>query len=529
MSSLPSYTVRTATALNTALARSTGTRIVLGASIPVSTEITIPDRHTIVTGGYGFQKQGSGRINFHGTLEDEHRQVFFGFNPGDVTGLFRSQVARPVWWGAYARTANLPASNADTRDDIGINCAIQSVLPDNAIGRKVVLDTGAYHVGRPIDISGRNILLEGAGPSRSHISTTSFWTADWKTDPMYGASSHGAVIWVGSSSAASVSSFNSSVRGVHVNGYYAAIAPANLSKRVSGISSYGWMEEHTAIEDVTIEYFSGYGVGCTSKPGMLRVMNGFALKKFWITGGLRVDCCPVAVGEHSAAACVRDGTIDMNPGIGDQARPVVRTAIWAQGQHTIIENIHVEWVRNAVLVRGGVTGLEPQGQSVEIRGVDLLRGVDHDMAQTGRSDPVTTTQLPVYSPTSTDYDDIFKWSTVLVIAGSYSDLNPYSLVGRNGTDTGVAEPIAYHPRVVASSLSGNLMKYLVRDYGMGQHIQAWRTEQLGAHYGMIARYVRSNVYATGATAVPYWEPSVPGGPRPIGTFPTDKTYVEKVI
>jgi hypothetical protein len=73
------------------------------------------------------------------------------------------------------------------------------------------------------------------------------------------------------------------------------------------------------------------------------------------------------------------------------------------------------------------------------------------------------------------------------------------------------------------------MKYLVRDYGMGQHIQAWRTEQLGEHYGMIARYVRSNVYATGATAFPYWEPSVPGGPRPIGTFPTDKTYVEKVI
>jgi hypothetical protein len=517
MSSLPSYTVRTATSLNTALARSTGTRIVLGASIPVSTEITIPDRHTIVTGGYGFQKQGSGRINFHGTLEDEHRQVFFGFNPGDVTGLFRSQVARPVWWGAYARTAHLPASNADTRDDIGINCAVQSILP-GPIGRKVVLDNGAYHVGRPIDLSGRNVLLEGAGPSRSHISTTSFWTADWKTDPMYGVNSHGAVVWAGGSAPQSVLSYNSGVKGVHINGFYAATAVANASKRVSGISTYGWMEEHTSLEDITIEYFSGYGIGCTSSQTYQRVMNGFALRKFWITGGLRTDCCPIAVGDLSAAASIRDGTIDMNPSTGDTARPVVRVGVWAQGKHTIVENIHVEWVRHAVMVRGS----SAQNQSVEVRGIDLLFGVDSNMAQTGQSSPVTTTQLPVFNPSTGDISDVYNWSTVLLITGTCDPLSPVALTGQAPGN----EVVAYHPRVLASSLSCESAKYLVRDHGMGQHIQAWRTEQAATHSGMLARYVRSNVYATGATAVPYWNAS---GGAAFGTFPTDKTYVEKVI
>lgn len=524
MASLPTYNVKTERALNTALGRATPTRIVLGAMIPVSEIITIPERHTVATEGHGFVRHASGMLIFNGTLEADHRQVFFGFPPGQVVGTFRQPEVRPVWWGAYGRTASIPAAGADTRDDIGINCAIQSILPgDTILGRKVTLDCGAYHVGRPIDLSGRNVVLEGAGPNRTFITTTTQWTCDeWKNDVMYGLANHGAVVWAGGSAPQSVQSYNSSVKDVYVNGVYASSAHLASGKRVSGISTYGWMEEHTAIENVTVEGFSGYGVGAVSAlspgtPNLQRVMNGFALRKFWITTGMSPTCLPVAVGMQSAAASIRDGTIDMNPGT---TRQLVHVGIWAQGKHTIIENVHIEHVRHGVMVRGSGS----QVQAIDINGVDLLYGHDHDMASPATTSPptvVTTTKLPVYSPGSDDFADLFKWSTVLSIIGEPVPIRPDCLTGFVFGPG--EEVIAFHPRVNAKNLVAESVKYLVRDWGMGKHIQSWGTLQGSTHSGVLGKYYRSNTYRpypnnTGL----YWLSS-----GAIGTFPSDgKTYVQ---
>lgn len=530
MSSLPTYNVRTENAFLTAIARTTPTRIVLGAQIPVSYTVTIPERHTVVTGGHGFVRHASGMLVFHGTLEADHRQVFFGFSPGQVVGTFRQPEVRPVWWGAYGRTASIPAVGADTRDDIGINCAIQSILPgDTVLGRRVALDCGAYHVGRPIDLSGRNAVLEGAGPNRTFITTTTQWTCDeWKNDVMYGLANHGAVIWAGGAAPQSVQSYNSSVRDVYVNGVYASSAHLASGKRVSGISTYGWMEEHTAIENVTVEGFSGYGVGAVSAlspgtPNLQRVMNGFALRKFWITTGMSPTCLPVAVGMQSAAASIRDGTIDMNPGT---VRQLVHVGIWAQGKHTIIENVHIEHVRHGVMVRGSLA----QNQAVLMNGVDLLYGHDANMTSPPVSSPppvVTTTELPAYPiGFASGYDnftDLFAWSTVVSILGEPIPVRPQCLTGYENTD----QIAAYHPRVTATAISGESVKYLVRDWGMGRHIPCWRTEQAAGHSGMLGRYYRSNMYvpkSTDATNPRLYFAAAGGG---IGVFPSDgKTYVQ---
>jgi hypothetical protein len=510
MSSLPSHTVNTYRALSVAIARTAATRIVLGQTIALSEPITFPERHTIVTGAHGFVQQGAATIQFDALLEADHRQVFFGFSPGDITGSFRRDVVHPVWWGAYARLTTYPTiGDTTSRDDIAINCAIQAT-PANNPGGVVELDAGSYYVARPLDMSGRNCELRGMGAGRTLIVATSGWTADtWRNDAYFGSASHSSMVWFGSTTPATIQSFNGTVKHLGINAYYACTA--NPTKFISGISTYGWIEEHTVVENVSISYFSGYGIGGLSHPSdsaLQRVINGLVIKDFWILSGMHRYAIPIAIGQYSTVASVTSGTIDMTT---DGTQPIIDTGIWAQGMHTTVDNVHIESVRTGVMVRGS----NSQNQAVILRGVDMLLGYDSNMTAGGSI--VTTTRLADVA--AGDYSSVYNWGTLLLIDGAVDGTFGAANVRTNTN-------LPSHMRVQAEAISGTNVKYLVRDPIMGASIATWGTVSENAHVGTMGRYYRSSPFRPYPNNAEYYYSS--GGS--VGTFPSDgKVYREILI
>jgi len=510
MASTPVYTVRTYSAFRTALARTPATRITLGASIAIAEPVTIPERHTVVTGAHGFVQQGAGTILFDGTLECEHRQVFYGFTPGQITGNFRKDVLRPVWWGAYARLTTYPSvGDTTSRDDIPINCAIQTT-PPSMPGNTIELDAGSYYVARPLDMAGRNCELRGMGAGRTLLVATSGWTADtWRDDAYYGTAAHSAMIWIGSASPGTSQSFNANVRGLGLNATYACTA--NPTKFVSGISTYGWIEENSVIRNISISNFSGYGIGKISHPtisAQQAIINGLSIKDFWITAGMHAYSVPIAIGQYSTVASITSGTIDMRT---DGSRPIVDTGIWAQGAHTTIDNVHIEAVRTGVMVRGS----NSQNQAIILRGVDMTGGYDSDMTAGGAI--VTNTRLADVA--AGDYSSVYNWSTLLLIDGAVNGTFGAANVRTNTN-------LPSHMRVQAEALSVGNVKYLVRDPIMGASIASWGTVQSNAHSGMMGRYYRSSPFRPYPDNGAYYY-SVSGA---VGTFPSDgKVYREILI
>ena len=537
MSSLATYIVNTKAALLSALASASPLRITLGATIPLDTSITIPDRHTIVFGPHGFLRRGtSATIVYYGGLEADHRQIFFGYLPGNITGTFKGIPAKPVWWGAYA-TPTAPASNSTVRDDVAINCAIKAKVAYH--GHVVQLDAGYYAIGDSIDLSTTDSLLRGQGPNRTFLYTVSGWNPTWYYDTLWDGTntagrSHSAVVWVGGNTPDNDYSYNTGVCDLTINAAYASWAnmdeknpttgvPTLASrplKRVSGISTYGWIQEQTIVENINITNFTGYGIGGCSgtKPGTaqaFRDTNGLNIRNFWITSGYASDCLPVAFGNHSRVCSIKSGTIDMKT---DGARNYVRVGIWSQGNHTKIEDVHFESVRFGVLISGS----NSQNESVEVNNVDLLWGADYNM------NPANTT-IPTGGELSTAQKGIVnytKWSCVVLVVGQTKETSPFVSIA--ATDATEGEHSSgwsytnYHMRVNLRNIMGENVKYVIRDYAMGVHVPCWDVNQSRQHSGGITSYQRSNVFKP-ATSTTYWETG-----EPTGTFPAGKTYMTLV-
>lgn len=533
MSSLATYIVNTKAALVSALAVAAPLRIVLGATIPLDTAITIPERHTIVFGPHGFVKRGSSAtIVFYGSLEADHRQIFFDYLPGNITGTFRGIPAKPVWWGAYAKPT-APASNSTVRDDVGINCAVKAKVA--AHGHVVQLDAGYYTIGNSIDLSTTDSLLRGQGPNRTFLYTVSGWNPTWYYDTLWDGTntagrSHSAVVWIGGNTPNNDYSYNTGVCDLTINAGYASWAnmsdttlgnvPAlgsTPTRRVSGISSYGWIQEQTLVENVNIANFTGYGIGGCSgtKPNTddaFRDTNGLNVRNFWITAGFAADCLPVAFGNHSRVCSLKSGTIDMNTG---GQRRYVRAGIWAQGNHTKIEDVHIECTRFGVLI----VGSSSQNESVEVNNVDLLLGADYNMEPDPEYPITTTGQLSTEQQAIGMYT---KWSCVVLIVGPTKTDKPY--VSLPPVDVSGDPPgwtyLNSHTRVNLRNIMGQSVKYVVRDYGMNQHVQCWNSNQSRGHTGGITSYQRSNIFQPGTDTS--WYDST-GNPA-TATMPTNKTY-----
>lgn len=469
--------------------------IVLGSDISITEDIIIPKNIIFVFDKYALTANNNSlKVIFDAAIKADLREIFKGFNPGQIIGDLGGLDRHPEWWGVSAQ-------NAET----AINCAIQARNINNS-GHKIVLQALQYNVSAPIDLSGSNCKLEGKGPSRTIIYATENWSAYWRDDSLYGENSHGALIWLGSAVRDTIQSMNTSVSNVMINCYHASLN--NLTKRVSGISSYGWMEEHTVVENVTVSYFSGYGIGMCSDGNPVQVINGLTIRNFWITGPVMADALPVAFGRHTTTATLSSGTIDcgVTPGstFGGKPWPLINAAIWAEGARTILSDVHIESVKIGVLIRD-----YGQINSININGIDCRMGWEDGM--TSAFDEPTIK----YNQKLPENKDYFKHSALIAIYGA-PEYTPEGIFK--------GDVMNYRTRIVANNLvASSRVRYLVRDPIMGQDILNWNNGQSSESFGSLTSYVRSNAWSPKYNA---WYYNVPG--CGVGVFPNDKTYLSVV-
>lgn len=164
-----------------------------------------------------------------------------------------------------------------------------------------------------------------------------------------------SLVWVGSPLPDGNNSFFSSIKGVSFVGGYAV--EKYPSKRISGISWTGYVEEQSLFEDITISGFSGFGFG--GSYGGVETTNGLTLRNFLITGATRRGACPIFVGGHAGVHAIRDGTLDCRIGLSQSyAADPDPTYVWdwpqfgilTSGAHTVVDNVHIEGCGNGVHV-----------------------------------------------------------------------------------------------------------------------------------------------------------------------------------
>lgn len=288
---------------------------------------------------------------------------------------------------------------------------------------------------------------------------------------------------------------NTSVQGVTLNCFYGALA--NPTKRVSGISTFGWVEEHSIIQNVTASYFSGYGIGIGSSGSIPAVVNGLHCENLWITQPVSATALPLCAGQHTTNASFKNFTIDARVPQGTTFNgspwPLAKIGVWAQGNHVLIESGHIEAVMHAVMVRSS----DNQINMVKIDGLDALWGYDTNIVPSGGgsaamtyTDPYPDTRTAAIGANSDWYD----WSTVVSVYGNPA-YTPSGII--SGSE------INNHTRVVAENISGSLFKYLVRDPAMGVQLLCRDTNEVDGYYGALTRYARSTTYNPGDGAFYY--------------------------
>jgi hypothetical protein len=278
-------------------------RIALERSIVLTKPVTITKDTELVPGNFYFIQGGAATVVIDGPLNAGRVPVFVGFSPGQIKGTFGGNPKLPEWWQSE-------------RDDIAINCAIQSTPRElRNIGHVVSLGAREYHVSRPLTLSGTLTELQGAGMWKTHLITTPQWTGDWRSSSEWpanpdGSGNHAAVVWIGSVLPMTNNSFFTGVRGVTIHCDQAAVANAP-HRRVSGISSTGWCEEGTEISDVTVQNATAAGIGFPAHESGVTILNGVRISKVWITGAMMRDAYGMLFTQHAGNVVVDGFTIDM--------------------------------------------------------------------------------------------------------------------------------------------------------------------------------------------------------------------------
>ena len=115
------YPVATLAELVAAL--TTETLIVLTSDITVTSLLTVPLGTEIVFGPYMLIKGTGGVISFSGYACAGRRQIFSGWEAGDIYGNFSTHEIYPEWWGLVGSTYT------DGEHDLAINAAIRTYGP----------------------------------------------------------------------------------------------------------------------------------------------------------------------------------------------------------------------------------------------------------------------------------------------------------------------------------------------------------------------------------------------------------------
>ena len=481
----------------------------LAADIPIQGTVIIPAGKTVVPGDYKMTRSGSSYLQVWGTIEADRRQIFSGFGPGQVTGLFGSRWVFPEWWGLVT-----------DNHDIAINCAIKaSTLVTNGFGLNISLAAGDYNVSSSIDLGGTACTLEGAGSNITRIMATRDWVdSQWLKceqwgDPTLTTTNHGAMIWIGAP-VASGNSYRTKLKGFDIGCYYAAYEN-RATYRISGISSRAGVEECTIIHDVTVSSASGFGIGFArhKNPGTglysPATVNGLHVSCCWVMGPTLRDSVPIYFSQWTNNCRLETTTVDM------RLAKSISSAYAAIGGGDPTIYAAPEWVRTyplaAVVAQGFVTIAD-----VHIEGSVL--GV-HVLENSGVNN-VNVSNLKCFTLMDAALSAIYALDG---IGGVDPSANTANYGYGCAVMIGGAGPAGAYPNdnwkdcVTLNNISvlGNC-PYLVRDsvYGVERKMYDMGQFPLGDLAGRIAFYTRGNAW-TGSGGVAVYNKAAPS---------TDRTY-----
>lgn len=464
-------------------ALSTGQDISLTKDIPILEDINIPQGKFITFGQYKFLSRGR-KITFNGGFDGFRKQYFSGFSPGDIKGTFSASEVFPEWWGLIK-----------DRNEIAINSAIQS-YQHAYCGHKVSLSSGYYYVSSPIDLRVSLSYLIGAGSGATFIVATNDWTGKfessnfWTNYTSVQDNYHSSIVWIGSVEPAN-QSFRTGIKGVAINAFNASIK--HQGKRISCISSTGYVEENSVIEDVCLNGFSGFGIGFTNGVGVSTV-NGLSIRNFWITGSISKESVGIHIPPHSGVASIRDGTIDVRIGkeSADNGIEWPTYGMVISGAHTSIDNLHIEGCGVGIFVESTDAPC-----SVSISNISVVHLMDYDMQFYDQDTPLI--------PAPSLNDQRLKFPGVQ--DNYYHKYGSAIIIGRNPVN--YASSLAYNVSAVISNIRNQgRCKYLLRDSLYNVQFSPFGKGQYPNHgTSVLTYYVRPEGFVDSVDTFPYGDSS----------------------
>lgn len=447
-----------------------GTSVLINTSLIITADLTIAAGKVLYFEESGMLIQGaSATVTIDACVMAPRRQIFSGFTAGKIRGGFGNDCVFPEWWG-------MTAGSCQT----AINLAAQAGYAGrNAI--RILLAQGEYVISGPIDLMGTGASLFGAGGLKTKITAAATWDASSYVDSyLFNASlvadNHSSMIWIGATPGAG-GSFGYIIQGLYLDAQLAT--DNNPTKYISCIAVQEDLEELSAIRDVTLEGYSGWGIGWENVSGVCTI-NGLIIEQFHIGGSRKRNSYGIAMNSvQTANVVVRNGTINGIVFAASESRTWPLINILAQGTCKI-DNVHME---------GSCIGIyipvnDGAGNNVEISNVDGHFMMDllpvpmvyaNDANYTTTNPPSDADQISA-DPTGASY---LKYSCLVYIAWPE---NPHY---GNLKDT-----------VVCSNLTAyEGLHYLIRDplYNIARYAKSGGSTP-NSPDGRIATYSRSHGY-----------------------------------
>ncbi len=465
----------------------------LGKSIAITKPLWIPANVEIIPEQFLFVKgAANATIHFDGPLTHGRFPCFLGWSPGDIRGTFAGQAKFPEWWHV-----------AETRrDDIAINCAIQStpiLMAGN--GNFVSLGARTYYLKSDLSMEDTYTSLIGAGGSRTFLETVPGWKPakwrnanhpGWKAHP---EGNHAFVIGIGGKTG-NEGCYFSVVDGVTINCYPAAIS--NWDRYVSGISSVGPVQENSRIHDVDIRWATGSAIGFPGHDGDTSQLNGLRITSVWLTGGMKRETVPVLFSLHTNNTLLESFTI-ATPVDQAQTEDPLYPRTWAQigiiakGTNLTIRKGHFEGCQTGIAVMQG-HGIN----TVTIEDMDFLFMMDASQTSTWDGKGFLSHENPYDTAASLTYKrpdpakGIWDYSCGVLVASSFWDAD------RNYRD---------HIKIEGLHSQGQLT-CLLRDRAAGVCVDSLGQQQYpAAMNGGLTHYSRGDMFTPGGRGV--FDPATP--------------------
>ena len=232
------------------------------------------------------------------------------------------------WWTVSAVTSTTVTIKKAWTGNTMTGSAYFTIRGGN--GNRVSLAAGTYYINSTLDARDAYCQLVGAGSGCTSLVTTTNWTpSEWfsgafyvwqqlNTDPNYSPlgwdagmttddTSHAYVVMFGSSSSGGGADFRAGMSGLAITAYNASTKwPI---RRISILGGNGWAEENHIFRDLTLSWFTGFGIGWWSS-GSINTLNGPLCESIWINKAMRRGSIPIYSSSSSGVVSFNSLTID---------------------------------------------------------------------------------------------------------------------------------------------------------------------------------------------------------------------------